>query len=44
MHTNIPSKLNFQIDPKTNKGKCEEKRHKVMPTMQQTKRNRQNRA
>ena len=44
MHTNIPSKLNFQIDPKTNKGKCEEKRRKVMPTMQQTKRNRQNRA
>ena len=37
-------KLNYQIEPKTNKGKCEAKRHKVMPTMQQTRRNRPNRA
>ena len=36
-------KLNYQIEPKTNKGKCEAKRHKVMPIMQQTRRNRQNR-
>ena len=32
-------KMNCQTQPKTNIGKCEEKRHKVMPTMQQTKRN-----
>ena len=37
-------KLNYQIEPKINKGKCEAKRHKVMPTMQQTRSNRQNRA
>ena len=37
-------KLNYQIEPKTNKGKCEAKQHKVMPAMQQTRRNRQNRA
>ena len=37
-------KLNYQIEPKTNKGKCEAKWHKVTPTMQQTRRNRQNRA
>ena len=37
-------KLNYQIEPKTNKGKCEAKQHKVIPTMQQTRRNRQNRA
>ena len=37
-------KLNYQIEPKTNTGKCESKQHKVMPTMQQTRRNKQNRA
>ena len=31
-------KLNCQTQPKTNIGKCEKKRHKVMPIMQQTKR------
>ena len=37
-------KLNYQIELKTNKGKYEAKRHKVMPARQQTRRNRQNRA
>ena len=37
-------KLTYQIELKANKGKCEPKRHKVMPKMQQTRRNRQNRA
>ena len=27
-------KLNYQTDPKTNKGKCEAKRHKMISTMQ----------
>ena len=35
---------NYQIEPKTNKGKCETKRHKMMPAMQQTSRNRYNKA
>ena len=42
--TDFWCKLNYQIQPKTNKGKCEAKRDKVMPTMQQTRRNWQNRA
>ena len=42
--TEFGCKLNDQIEPKKNIGKCEAKRHKVMPTMQQTRRNRQNRA
>ena len=37
-------KLIYQIEPKTNNGKFETKRHKVMPTMQKTRRNRQNKA
>ena len=37
-------KLNYRIEPKTNKGKCEAKRFKVMPAMQQTRCNRRNRA
>ena len=39
--TEFSFKLNCQIEPKTNKGKWEAKRQKVMPKMQQTRRNRQ---
>ena len=42
-HTEFWCKLNYQIEPKTNKSKCKRKRHKVMPTMQQTKYNKKNR-
>ena len=42
--TELWCKLNYQIKPKSSKGKCETKRHKVMTTMQQTRRNRQNNA
>ena len=42
--TEFLCKLKYQIEPKTNKGKDEAKLHKVMPTMQQTRPNRQNRA
>ena len=34
LHRSVQLKLNSQIEPKTNEGKCEEKRHNVMPTMQ----------
>ena len=41
--TKFLCKLNYQIEPTTNKDKCEAKRHKVMQTIQQTRRNKQNR-
>ena len=41
--TDFWCKLNYQIETKTSKGKCEAKQHKVMPTMQQTRHNRKNR-
>ena len=44
IQTEFLCKLNYQIEQKTNKGKCEAKRHKVMPTMQQNRCNWQNRA
>ena len=40
--TDFWCKLNYQIEPKANKRKCEAKQHKVMPKMQQTRSNRQN--
>ena len=42
-HTEFWCKLNYQIEPKTNKSKCEAKQHKMMPTMQQTRHSRKNR-
>ena len=38
----LNSELNYQVEPKTNKGKSKAKRHKVMPTIQQTRYNRRN--
>ena len=40
---NSDVKLNYQVEPKTNKDKFEAKRHNMMPTMQQTRHDRQNR-
>ena len=42
--TEFRCKLNYPIEPKTNKGKREAKWHKAMPTVQQTRRYKQNRA
>ena len=50
LHSSAQLKLNsdvnwtIKLSQKQKKGKCEAKRHKVMPTMHQTKSNRQNRA